>query len=56
MQKALLIAEKPSLMRDIKNAYEHCKNELDYDITFVSQAGHLVELLDPVELNPAYKS
>ena len=56
MQKALLIAEKPSLMRDIKNAYEHCKNELDYDITFISQAGHLVELLDPVELNPAYKS
>lgn len=56
MQKALLIAEKPSLMRDIKNAYEHCKHELDYDITFISQAGHLVELIDPIEVNPIYKS
>ena len=53
--KALLIAEKPSLMRDIKNAYEHCQNEIDYDIDFVAQVGHLVELYDPVELNPLYK-
>lgn len=55
MQKALLIAEKPSLMRDIQNAYKYCKDKVSYDITFVSQAGHLVELLDPVELNPIYK-
>lgn len=55
-KKALLIAEKASLMNDIKNAYEHCKNELDYDITFVTQRGHLLELVDPIEINPAYKS
>lgn len=55
MQKALLIAEKPSLMRDIKNAYDHIANKVNYDITFISQVGHLVELLDPVEVNPVYK-
>ena len=26
-QRALLIAEKPSLMRDIQNAYQHCKSK-----------------------------
>lgn len=55
MKKALLIAEKPSLMRDIKQAYEHIANKVEYEITFVSQVGHLVELLDPVEVNPIYK-
>lgn len=56
MQKALLIAEKPSLMRDIKKAYEQNRDTINYDITFVAQAGHLVELLDPIEINPQYKS
>lgn len=54
--KALLIAEKPSLMRDIRSAYAKCKDEIEYDIDFMAQAGHLVELLDPVEINPLYKS
>lgn len=53
--KALLIAEKPSLMRDIKNAYNHCADKVEYDIDFVAQVGHLVELLDPIEVNPIYK-
>ena len=43
-------------MRDIKSAYERCKENVDYDIDFVAQVGHLVELIDPVELNPMYKS
>lgn len=55
-KKALLIAEKPSLMRDIMAAYNTCKNDVQYDIDFVAQAGHLVELLSPVEMNPIYKS
>lgn len=54
--KALLIAEKPSLMREIKLAYEHHKNEIEYDIDFIAQVGHLMELYDPVEINPIYKS
>lgn len=56
MQKALLIAEKPSLMRDIQNAYNHCRQLVDYDIDFMAQVGHLMELIDPVEVNPIYKS
>lgn len=56
MQKALLIAEKPSLMREIKSAYDQNRDKINYDITFVAQAGHLVELLDPIEINPEYKS
>ena len=50
MQKALLIAEKPSLMRDIQNAYNHCRQLVDYDIDFMAQVGHLMELIDPVEV------
>lgn len=56
MKKAMLIAEKPSLMRDIQNAYNHCRDKVAYDIDFFSQVGHLLELIDPVELNPIYKS
>ena len=53
--KALCIAEKPSLERAIKEAYNQIADELEYDITVISQVGHLVELLNPVELNPVYK-
>lgn len=56
MQKALLIAEKPSFMRDIEMSYNHIKSKLPYEIDFVAQVGHLVELLDPAEINPIYKS
>lgn len=55
-KKALLIAEKPSLMRDIQNAYNSCKDKVEYDIDFTTQFGHLVELIDPVEINPVFKS
>ena len=56
MRKALLIAEKPSLMRDIQASYNRHRNQVPYEITFKAQHGHLVELLSPVELNPLYKS
>ena len=40
--KALLIAEKPSLMREIQAAYRSARNVFAFDIDFLSQAGHLV--------------
>ena len=45
--KALLIAEKPSLMREIQDVY----NKINYpdSITFKSFAGHVVGLKNPKE-------
>lgn len=43
--KALLIAEKPSLMRDIKAVYQ--KMSFKDDITFMALAGHVLELQEP---------
>lgn len=55
MKRALLIAEKPSLMRTIRETYETVEG-LDYKITkFTAQAGHLVRLLLPSELDEEQK-
>ncbi|MEE0929962.1 MAG: DNA topoisomerase [Acutalibacteraceae bacterium] len=55
MKRALLIAEKPSLMRTIKETYDKTSC-LDYTITkFTAQAGHLVRLLLPSELDEEQK-
>lgn len=53
--KALLIAEKPSLMRNIQSVYNHNRNRIGFDIDFVSQQGHLLGLKMPEEVNPSYK-
>ena len=45
--KALLIAEKPSLMRDIQKVYK--KTNLPYTIDFAAFVGHVVELKEPHE-------
>lgn len=50
--KAILIAEKPSLMRDIQSVYNEHKNELDYEADFLCQAGHLMGLKLPKEISP----
>lgn len=51
MKRALLIAEKPSLMRTIQETYNTI-SDLDYKITkFTAQAGHLVRLLRPSEMS-----
>ncbi len=50
-QKALLIAEKPSEMRNIKEVYEKHKSEIPYEITFLAQRGHLMTLKLPNELD-----
>ncbi|MCH7321408.1 DNA topoisomerase [Solibacillus sp. MA9] len=53
MPKALLIAEKPSLMRDIEKVYK--KMNLPYTIDFASFVGHVVELKEPHEYKPEWK-
>lgn len=49
--RALLIAEKPSLMREIRDAYNSHKKEIGIDIDFLAQAGHLVGLKLPSEID-----
>lgn len=55
MQTALLIAEKPDLMKKIENVYKKHKNEIPVNIVFRAQAGHLVTLLSPKELDEEQK-
>lgn len=56
MQKALLIAEKPDLMRQIEASYRTHRAQIPYEVTFTSQRGHLVALKEPDELNPDLKT
>ncbi len=51
MAKALLIAEKPSLMREIQKIYQKHKAEIGIEIDFMAQAGHLVGLKSPKEID-----
>lgn len=53
MSRALLIAEKPSLMRDIQKVYKTMN--LPYTIDFAAFVGHVVELKEPHEYNAAWK-
>lgn len=59
MGKSLIIAEKPSVGRDIANAlggFTANEEFLESDQYVVSWAvGHLLELLEPEELDPKYK-
>lgn len=41
MEKLLLIAEKPSLMREIEGVYRRNFKSIPYDIDFVALAGHI---------------
>ena len=50
--KALLIAEKPSLARDIEAVYR--KMSYPDDITFVALRGHILELKTPEEYNETW--
>lgn len=51
--KALLIAEKPSLMRDIETVYKKMiyKDQID----FMAFRGHLLELIEPHEYDPKWE-
>jgi len=55
MPNALLIAEKPDLMRKIQEVYDKHKNEIPYTATFTSQRGHLVTTLTPSEYDEMLK-
>lgn len=56
MQKALLIAEKPDLMRKIEEVYDNHKQDFPFEIDFRSQRGHLVTLKNPAEMDPSLKA
>ena len=47
MSKALLIAEKPSVARDIQAIYNKHKGEISLDIDFTNARGHLLSLIMP---------
>lgn len=53
--KYLLIAEKPSLMRTIQDVYFKNRGSIPYEIEFMAQAGHLVTLLLPSEIDEEQK-
>ena len=53
--KALLIAEKSSLMRAIREVYEKHKDAIAIDIDFMTQRGHLVRLKMPDEIDEEMK-
>ena len=55
MKRALLIAEKPSLMRDIQTVYLAHRSEIPYTIDFMAQRGHLLTLMLPDELDEKMK-
>ena len=54
--RALLIAEKASLMRKIQEVYNKKQGEIPYDITFTCQSGHLLTLMSPDELSEDMKA
>ena len=53
--KALLIAEKNSLMDTIKEVYDKNRDKIPFEIDFKAQRGHLVELLMPDEMDEELK-
>lgn len=53
--RAILIAEKPSLMREIRAAYSESRASVPMDIDFLAQAGHLIGLVMPGDSDPRYK-
>lgn len=59
MSKALVVAEKPSVARDIAAAlggFENHESHLENDQFVISWAvGHLLELKEPEEIDPKYK-
>lgn len=53
--RAILIAEKPSLMREIETVYKKIKTSLGLEIDFLAQAGHLVGLKTPDMIDKKYE-
>lgn len=55
MAKALLIAEKPSLMRAVEKVYNKNKSKFKDDIDFTHFVGHTMSLKMPGEINPEWE-
>lgn len=55
MKRALLIAEKPSLLKSILSAYQNHSSEFDFTIDGIAQAGHLFGLKLPKEMDESMK-
>lgn len=53
--KALFIAEKPSVQRNVQHFYEKHRDEFEDEIDFTAMAGHIVELFSPGDYDEAYK-
>lgn len=49
MERLLLIAEKPSIMRELQNTYKNHKNEIPYLIDFMALSGHVCQYKNPRE-------
>ena len=50
-RRALLIAEKPDLMKKIAECYKKHRDEIPFDITFAALRGHILRLKLPDELD-----
>lgn len=55
MRKYLLLAEKPSVMRDIKEVYQKHKSDYPFELDFGAFHGHLMELAQPADYDPNWK-
>ena len=51
-KKAILIAEKPSLMKEIQHVYNGNRSAFPYDIDFTTFAGHVMGLVPPADYTP----
>lgn len=49
MEKLLLIAEKPSLMRELQSVYKNHRSEIPYNIDFTALSGHICRYANPKE-------
>lgn len=55
MARYLLLAEKPSVMRDIKEVYQKHRGDYSFQLEFGAFHGHLMELEDPADYDPKFK-
>ena len=53
--RGLLLAEKPSVMRAIKDVYDKENGKFGDDLDFGAFHGHLMTLKDPEEYDPAWE-
>lgn len=55
MQKALLLAEKPSVQREVAKAYANHSSEFPFQLDCLALRGHLVRLKEPDEIDDNLK-